>query len=280
MATRKEIDEYTKSIGLAPLSSGTLTRWVNKGVIHATKMLNGRYDYNLDDFIAKINSAEYQTSSKGQKQKPEDYIGRIKGNLLIKKIVPKSEYISNYSGTLMYCDCLACGNKNVQIRFTYLSDNGNYEQFTCGCGRKRRAFLASAREGIDESFLLQFSDFEKFLMVHKLLTHSTDGYYGAKCDLEEYKQAIIWLYHDKQFNKIYEFWQLHKNESSTFYDFAKPSLDHIIPLSKGGNSQISNLQILTVFENLAKRDMTMNEWNEFKLKTHTHSDYFVEEVMR
>jgi hypothetical protein len=51
-------------------------------------------------------------------------------------------------------------------------------------------------------------------------------------------------------------------------------------LSRGGTSKLSNLQILTVFENLAKRDMTMEEWNIFKEKTNTHSNYFIEEVMQ
>lgn len=61
---------------------------------------------------------------------------------------------------------------------------------------------------------------------------------------------------------------------------AKPSIDHIIPLSRGGTSKIDNLQILTVFENLAKRDMTMLEWNNFKYSTNTHSNYFIDEILK
>ena len=78
---------------------------------------------------------------------------------------------------------------------------------------------------------------------------------------------------------MYEFWQ-HQPRGSTFYDLAKPSIDHIIPKSRGGTNDLNNIQFLTVFENLAKRDMTMQEWEEFKLKTNTHSQYFIEEIMK
>lgn len=279
MATAKELKEiYKKQYG-KDFPQATLSRWVKEGKIRVTKINSRNYDYNLDDFIKIINSKEYITKVKAFQEKPIDYIGRTKGHLLIKGIVPKEEYSTKYSGTLMYCDCLSCGKKNVQVRFTYLSDNGNYDQLTCGCGRKIRAFLASARQEIDEDFLYSFEDFDKFLFIHKMLTHITDNYYGTQCDLEEYKTAIRFFYKDNQFNQVYKFWLKHKDKSNTFYDLAKPSIDHIIPLSRGGTSKLSNLQILTVFENLAKRDMTMEEWNEFKKLTNTHSNYFIEEVM-
>ena len=68
-------------------------------------------------------------------------------------------------------------------------------------------------------------------------------------------------------------------KNKTFYDWAKPSLDHIIPISKGGEEKLENYQFLTVYENFSKRDMTMEEWNDFKIKTNTTSDYFIDKIM-
>lgn len=60
---------------------------------------------------------------------------------------------------------------------------------------------------------------------------------------------------------------------------AKPSLDHKIPKSKGGTNTLDNLQFLTVFENLSKRDFTQEEWQQFKKNTNTHSEYYIEEIL-
>lgn len=179
----------------------------------------------------------------------------------------------------MYCDCLACGKKDIQVRFSYLTPHGNYSQLTCGCYRKIRAFLASARNGITEKFVEQFSDnFEDFLFVHKMLTHITSGYY-RKCPIEEYEKAILYFINDKQFWSVYNFWKQYSNKTSTFYDLAKPSIDHKVPSSKGGTDTLDNIQVLTVFENLAKRDMTWDEWQNFKIQTHSTSDYFIENIL-
>ena len=185
----------------------------------------------------------------------------------------------DYKGTLMYCKCLKCNRPDlIQVRFSYLTPNGNYSQTTCGCGRKERAFLAVSRKDIREDFLNQFNDFEKFLFLHKILIVNTDKYY-SNCPIQEYEQAIEYFYQDKNFNILYDFCNS-QEKNNTFYDQAKPSLDHIVPKSKGGGNNIENLQFLTVFENLAKRDMTQEEQNTFKEKTHTESDYFIEKIIK
>jgi len=278
MAKRKELNEYYRNKFGKDFSSSTLSKWGKEGKIRREILPNKTYDWNFEDFKNIVDSEQYYKKLKARKQKPQDFIGKTKGYLYIKGIVPVEERNQEYLGTMMYCDCLRCGKKNIQVRFTYLSDNGNYHQYGCGCERKERAFLASARKGLTSELLFSYKDdFEKFLFIHKALVGNTDKYYTT-CAIEEYIQTIDYFYNNEQFNQLYLFLGKNKKEN-TFYDWGKPSLDHIIPKSKGGGHNKENLQFLTVFENLAKRNMTWAEWENFKEKTHITSDYFIENII-
>lgn len=274
-----EINNYYKQIYGKDFPRATLTKWVKEGKIKAIKESNGRYNYDFESFKNIVNDKDYSKKVKAKKENPVDYINTIRNDLLITGIVPPEEKKEDYKGTLMYCKCLRCGRENVQVRFSYLTPNGNYQQETCGCGRKERAFLSSSRPDLTPEHLRIFSeDFEKFLVVHKILIKNTEKYYTT-CPINEYVNTLKTLYFDKQFNAIYNFW-LKQDKNNTYYDWAKPSLDHKIPKSKGGTHHLDNLQILTVFENLSKRDMTLEEWEDFKRKTNTTSDYYIENILR
>lgn len=279
MATFKDLNDIYRKIYDKDIPPSTVCRWVKKNKIKAIKLNNNRWDYDQNSFLDIISTEQYKKSLKASKHRPIDYVGTTVNFLYIKAIVPQEERTPGYLGTEMYCDCLRCGKKNIKIRFTYLNKNGNYTQKSCGCYKEIRHYLACCRDGITEDFLEQYSkNFDRYRFINSLLIHLSSGYY-LQCDLEEYKKALDYFYHDEQFNKVYDFWNVRKKHEDTFYDWAKPSIDHITPLSKGGTDHISNLQILTVFENLNKRDMTMEEWNCFKQKTHTYSDYYIENIL-
>ena len=201
------------------------------------------------------------------------------GKLTVLSLVPKDERPTQNHGNYWFCQC-ECGSL-VKVPTTYLTGNGNYTQTSCGCDRKKKAFQATSYIDISDEYLDFYEDFEKFLLIHKALirTSGNDGQY-YKNNNDEYKTIIDYFYNDPQFNAIYNFWLSHKLENETFYDWAKPSLDHIIPSSKGGTNTLDNFQFLTTFENLAKRDMTMTEWENFKQKTNTTSNYFIENIMK
>lgn len=213
--------------------------------------------------------------------KKYDLTNKKIGKLTVLKICPVNERPTQTHGNYWICQC-ECGNI-CKVPTSYLSGNGKYTQTSCGCDRKKKAFQTTSYINVDEDFLEKYNkeDFEKFLLIHKALNRTTNkdlAYYNNH--LDEYKQTIDYFWNDNQFNKIYNFWQKNKQKHPTFYDWSKPSLDHIIPLSRGGADELSNYQFLTTFENLAKRDMTMEEWNKFKIETNTTSDYFIESIVK
>lgn len=279
---KQEINDFYKQLYNKDFPSSTLSKWKKEKRIDAipSEENSREFLYNYEQFKDIVTSDDYKKKIKASKEKPEDYIGKKTGFLQVLGIVPENERKEkDYKGTLMYCHCLRCNRPDkIQVRFSYLTNGGNYNQETCGCGRKERAFLASSREGISKEFLAKYqNNFEYFLYLHKLLTSCTDKYY-IHCPIEEYEKAIIYLDENEQFHKVYDFWNK-QEKNNTFYDWAKPSLDHIVPKSKGGTNKIENLQVVTVFENLAKRDMTWDEWCDFKRKTNSTSDYYIENIM-
>ncbi len=200
------------------------------------------------------------------------------GKLKVIRLCSIKERPTQTHGNYWLCKC-DCGNY-CKVPTSYLTGNGNYTQTSCGCDRKKKAFQATTYIEVGEDFLNEFKeDFEKYLFLHKALriTHRDLFYYNNH--IEEYKTIIRYFWQDEQFNKVYQFWNNNKNKNKTFYDWAKPSLDHIIPVSKGGEEKLENYQFLTVYENFSKRDMTMEEWNDFKIKTNTTSDYFIDKIM-
>lgn len=113
----------------------------------------------------------------------------------------------------------------------------------------------------------KFNDIEKLKCLNKLLVRQR---ISKHFNTEKYIRFIDKFYYEEQFNKVYKIWI--KSEKDRW---AYPSLDHKQPISRGGNHDIENLQILTWFENRAKCDMTEEEWNKFKINTGTTSKYFV-----
>ena len=201
-----------------------------------------------------------------------DITGQRFGRLVAIELIPKEERTWPNKERAWRCKC-DCGNE-VIVRQRNL--RGARMTQSCGCVRKMEAFLATnGVKGLDREYLETFSDFDKFLFLHKAI-RSTIGI--ELMSLEEYKDYINYFYNDFQFNAVYDFWKK-QERANTFYDWAKPSLDHIIPWSRGGRHNKENLHFLTVFENLAKRDMTMEEWTEFKQTTTTMSDYFIEQIL-
>ena len=117
------------------------------------------------------------------------------------------------------------------------------------------------RFNIELEFLQQFDDVEKLKILNRIIrnTRLPIGFTD-----EDYKNYIKTFYYDEGFNNTYDNWIKEEKEK-----FAKPSIDHIKPLSKGGTWNIDNLQIVPWCINRAKFNYSTEEWE------HILQRYFV-----
>ena len=103
---------------------------------------------------------------------------------------------------------------------------------------------------VDVEWLEQFKDIERLKFLNKILSRDR---FCKKYYSEKYKEFIKKFYNNERFVEQFGIYTVSKNR----YDM--PSLDHIIPLSRGGSWDLDNLQIISWFENRAKCDMTQQE---------------------
>ncbi len=118
-----------------------------------------------------------------------------------------------------------------------------------------RNMISKLRYEIDESWIFQFNDIDKLKYLNRSISKSR---VSETFTTENYKNFIEKFYYDEKFNEYYAKW-LETNDN-----WIKPSLDHVVPISKGGNSELSNFQYLTWFANHAKINMSHQEWNGIK----------------
>ena len=115
--------------------------------------------------------------------------------------------------------------------------------------------VAHLKYDVTYKWVDSFDDLDKVKFLNRALSRKRD-YKGF--DTEQYKQYIETFYKDEEFNRLYDLWV------KTGDKYIKPSLDHIIPKAQGGSLLVENLRFISWFENRAKCDMTLEEWENIK----------------
>ena len=113
------------------------------------------------------------------------------------------------------------------------------------------------RFDVSLEWLSQFDDFEKLKFLNRAITNRDNRWL---VDTDWYMKYIQRFYSDIQFNCLYKNWLTSDKKNK----YLKPTVDHTIPISKGGSGDLENLQFLSWFENRAKNNLSQSEWDELK----------------
>ena len=107
-------------------------------------------------------------------------------------------------------------------------------------------------------------------LIYKFVENANDKYRGKYqfhiSDKDSYYSELFnFVLLSDDYHKIYN--NYHKYKIRVL----KPSIDHIVPISKGGDYfDINNLRIVTLMENLAKNDCCPIEWDTKQIE-----EYFI-----
>ena len=144
--------------------------------------------------------------------------------------------------------------KNIQTRKS-LNSRGK-KKFQRDGDRLYNNMATHLRFDVTMKCLRYYKDFEKLKTLNNAITNRNGRW---DVSTEWYKAYIEKFYNNPTFNNVYKRWV-----KSGYEKYKKPSLDHIIPKSKKGTSDLNNLQFLTWFENRAKNNIPVVEWNNMK----------------
>lgn len=120
---------------------------------------------------------------------------------------------------------------------------------------------AHLHRNVSLEFLLSFEDIDKLKCLTSIINKDR---VSQNFNDEQYKEFLKHFYYDNTFNRTYDNW-INENKKQ----FAKPSLDHIVPLSKGGTWELSNLCIIPWCINRAKYNFMPDEWEYIRGKYFT-----------
>lgn len=128
-----------------------------------------------------------------------------------------------------------------------------------------RNMVSHLRYSVTDDWVDSFHNLEKVKYLNKMIHRERDSK-GFTSEL--YKRYVEKFYYDKDFNYLFDNWVASGDR------WIKPSLDHIVPRSKGCSiTDIDNLRFISNFENRAKVDMDECYWNDMKNRIESYLNY-------
>ena len=115
--------------------------------------------------------------------------------------------------------------------------------------------MAHLKYNVTFEWVNGFEDLEKIKYLNHAISRKRD-YTGFADD--DYRAYIERFYNDDKFNSLYQKW------IETGDKWIKPSLDHIHAKAAGGSLLVENLRFVSWFENRAKNDIPLEEWEKMK----------------
>lgn len=118
----------------------------------------------------------------------------------------------------------------------------------------------------------KYPDYAKLKFLTAILAKRKSGLGGDDASRVAFLDRF---YFDEGFNAVYAAW-IESGKDKWHY----PSLDHKHAKSNGGGWDLDNLRFITWFENRAKAEMSVDEWDRFKAATGTKSELFIERILQ
>ncbi len=167
-------------------------------------------------------------------------------------------------------------NHNNRLKYVFTQDHKD-KIWEKSKWRKSRLWMKSSDEmrrknmvwhlnrNITITDLKKYNDTEKLIFLNNVISRHRKHF----VDDAKYIAYLDKFFYDKLFNIVYK-----ERIHSWRCKWRIPSLEHILPISRWWGFDLDNLIFTTWFENRAKAEMSLDEWNNFKKETWTQSDLF------
>lgn len=131
--------------------------------------------------------------------------------------------------------------------------------------QRRKNMIWHLKTDVTIKDIEKYNNLDMLMFLNKVISRHKNNFNTKK----DYIAYLDKFFFDDMFNKLYLNWI--NNWKGKRY---RPSLEHLLPISRWWTFDLENLTFTTWFENRAKAEMTLQERYIFKKETWTNSNLF------